>query len=144
MANFRAMTNQSGDANQQKDADTLIVGNGITTSSGGITISASTSVITLNGGRIVKRTATAANYTAVAGDYLIGVTSTAAARTITLPGASAAGTVYIVKDESGGAGTNNITVQGATGNIDGAATKVINTNYGSVSVFSDGTNYFTW
>ncbi len=44
----------------------------------------------------------------------------------------------------GGAATNNITVTPQTGTIDGAANVVINTNYGSVRTYSDGTNWFTY
>lgn len=89
-------------------------------------------------------TKTATNYTVLLTDFTIGVTSTAAARTITLPSAAIAGVGhrYIIKDESGGALINNITVASTSGNIDGSATFVINTNYGSITVYSDGTNWF--
>jgi len=69
------------------------------------------------------------------------VTSTAAARTITLPLANAvpAGWQTTVKDESGGALTNNITIARAGADtIDGATSNVINLNYGSRTVYSDG------
>ena len=75
---------------------------------------------------------------------IIGVTDTSVARTVTLQTATlTAGRVVIVKDESGLAGTNNITVatQGAE-TIDGAATVVISTNYGVVRLYSNGTNWF--
>lgn len=51
--------------------------------------------------------------------------------------------VYTIKDESGAAGTNNITVatEGAE-IIEGSATHVINVNYESKSYYSDGTNWF--
>lgn len=97
-------------------------------------------------GQKVKRTATAANYTAILDDYYIGVTSTAAARTINLPPVSLAGVgkIYVVKDESGGAAANNITIDGnASETIDGATTKVINSNYGSVWLISSDTAWFT-
>jgi hypothetical protein len=74
------------------------------------------------------------------------VTSTAAARTITLPTAvGSAGKVYIVKDESGGALVNNITLATTGGQtIDGAATIAIALNYGVARVYSDGANWFTF
>jgi hypothetical protein len=91
------------------------------------------------------RTATAVSYTAKDTDNIIGVTSTAAARTITLPTpVGRAGKVFIVKDESNAAGTNNITVVGAAGNIDAAANKVISANAGALRIYSDGANYFTF
>lgn len=100
--------------------------------------------------RLMKmgRSPQAGNYTILITDpAYIAITSTAAARTITLPAASAvpAGKTFIVKDESGGAGTNNITVQRAgSDTIDGATTKVVNTNYGSVRLYSDGVSkWFT-
>ena len=75
------------------------------------------------------------------------MTSTAAARTINLPAAATAGAgkVYIIKDESGAAGTNNITADAnASETIDGATTKVINSNYGVLRLICDGTNWFTF
>ena len=79
-----------------------------------------------------------------AGSTIIGVTDTAAARTITLSSFdNKEGNVIIVKDESGGAATNNITVdtEGAE-TIDGAASQVINANYGVLRLYSNGTNWF--
>lgn len=100
--------------------------------------------------RLMKmgRSAQAGNYTILITDpTYIGVTSTAAPRTITLPAASAvpAGKTFTVKDESGAAVTNNITVSRAgSDTIDGATTKVINTNYGGVTLYSDGVSkWFT-
>jgi len=86
---------------------------------------------------------TTATYTAKAGDRVIGV-NRAGTVTVTLPTAEVRpGRVYTVKDESGAAATNNITVdtEGAE-NIDGASTDVINVNYESKSYYSDGTNWF--
>ncbi len=51
----------------------------------------------------------------------------------------------LIKDESGGAATNNITIATTSSQtIDGASTKVINTNYGVARVFSNGSNWFTY
>ena len=86
---------------------------------------------------------TAASYTAKAGDRVIGV-NRAGAVTVTLPTAEVRkGRIYTVKDESGAAATNNITVatEGSE-TIDGSATDVINVNYESKSYYSDGTNWF--
>jgi len=86
---------------------------------------------------------TGATYTAKAGDRVIGV-NRAGAVTVTLPTAQLRkGRVYTVKDESGAAATNNITVatEGSE-NIDGSATDVIDVNYESKSYYSDGTNWF--
>lgn len=100
--------------------------------------------------RLMKmgRSPQAGNYTILPTDpRYIAVTSTAAPRTITLPAASGvpAGRTITVKDESGAAGTNNITVSRAGADtIDGATTKVISANYGSVTLYSDGVSkWFT-
>lgn len=98
----------------------------------------------VSGGQIHKRTAVSANYTVLTTDYIVAVTSTASARTITLPSTHTAGQVYIIKDESGGANTNNITISGNGKTIDGTSTKVINTAYGVFQIYSNGTNYFTF
>lgn len=92
----------------------------------------------------VQRTGTSASsYTALATDYYIGVTGTGANQTINLPtAASITGRVYIIKDEAGDAATNNITIDGsAAETIDGAATAVINANYGFRAILSDGANW---
>jgi hypothetical protein len=105
-------------------------------------------VTTLKGGQIVNRTPVSTNYTILASDYIVAYTSTSSAFAATLPTATAgnAGQEWVVKDESGGAATHNITVKTAGGTIDGVAGGtglVINTNYGVLRVYSNGTNYFT-
>lgn len=90
------------------------------------------------------RTATAVSISTT-NDDLIGVTDTSALRTITVSTADIVdGYQLVVNDESGLAGTNNITIatQGSE-LIDGAATATISTNYGSIWLYSDGTNLFT-
>lgn len=87
-------------------------------------------------------------YSALATDCYIGVTDTTAARVVTLPDAATvpANTVFIVKDESGGATTHNITVKATTSTLDGTAGATgvaISTNYGVQRWISDGTNYFS-
>ncbi len=93
----------------------------------------------------VYRTAQSGSYNSN-GDTIIGVTSTSSAYTVTLSAADAvAGRVIIIKDESGAAGTNHITVNTAGGKtIDGAASITISVNYGVLRVYSDGTNWFTF
>ncbi len=89
-----------------------------------------------------SRTATATNYSTVTGDYLVAVTSTAAARTITLATPSSGNSFLVVKDESGAAGTNNITMQAQSAKtIDGLASYAISTNEGASAFYYDGTNW---
>jgi hypothetical protein len=106
----------------------------ITNSAGGITIAAS------------SRTAVSAAYTALSTDYILGVTVSGV--TVTLPSAASvtAGKMFIVKDESGGAAVSNITITPAAGEtIDGAGgNATISTNYGTLKIYSDGTNWFTF
>ena len=90
----------------------------------------------------------AANYLVSTLDRIVGVSNTAAARTISLPNPASGGLVagqwWTIKDESILASVNNITINvvGAVALIDGAATAVINTNGGSLDIYFDGTNYF--
>lgn len=99
---------------------------------------------TANGVRYIMsptRTAISGNYTALSTDSSICVTSTASPITITLPTAASAGvgTTIDIKDESGSAGTNNITIQANGAElIDGANTQILNLNYGAVQVRSTG------
>ncbi len=67
---------------------------------------------------------------------------TTAARSLALP-AAAASVYLVVKDVSGDAQTNNITITtpGAE-TIDGAATFLVDWDFGAVTIYSDGTNYF--
>ena len=88
------------------------------------------------GSLIVPVITVSTDYTALPTDYFIGVDTTTTSITITLPLAPE-GTVYIVKDVAGNAATNPITVVN-TALIDGAASAIINTNYGSLTfIFSN-------
>jgi hypothetical protein len=60
---------------------------------------------------------------------------------LTLPKSPPIGTNFIIKDSSGNASSNNITVIASTGNtVQGSANTIINANFGSVKVIYDGTN----
>lgn len=95
----------------------------------------------------VKRVTSAVGYTALTTDYYIGITNTGSARTVDLPAAATAGEGFtiVVKDESGAANVNNITIDAATTElIDGAQTKVISSAYGSVTIICTGTAWFSY
>jgi len=72
------------------------------------------------------------------------IAATASGITLTLPVASTAGEgkQIIVKDKNGNAGTGDITVASGTAgdDIDGGPTFVLDQNFMSVSVISDGTS----
>lgn len=84
---------------------------------------------------------------AVAGDVVLTdkalhLVDTTAARSLTLPAASA-DMFLTIKDISGQAQTNPITlITPGAEFIDDAATFVIDANYNAVSIVSDGTDYF--
>ena len=97
--------------------------------------------ITTASGRIVKTTAPGAYpYTTLYTDYVIWV-DTSSARTINLIASPATGRTYRIKDIVGSAGSNNITITPAAGNIDGAASYAIGVNYGSVDVVYNGSSW---
>jgi hypothetical protein len=77
-----------------------------------------------------------------AGDAYVFINlDTTGSRTITLPLASAVaeGRFYIIKDATGTANTNPFTLAASGSDlIDGAASQVYGSNYGSVSVISNG------
>lgn len=104
----------------------------------------STTLFTAAAGQVVNRTATAVSANVAATDYIIAVTDTTAARTITLLASPTTNQKFIIKDESGAASINNIsiTVSGGSITIDGLTTQKIYTNYGSLTVYFNGTAYF--
>lgn len=85
--------------------------------------------------QINSRTEVTGAYTIADSDHYLAVQG---GYTVTLSGALA-GRRVIVKDEAGTAGVSTITV---VGTIDGAVNKTITTNYGSLHLVSDGTNWF--
>lgn len=84
-------------------------------------------------------------------DYYIGISSIAAPFTLTLNDSSSGlgnipnqNQTFIIKDQSGNAGVNNVTIttNSGTATIDGSTTLVLNAGYQSVTLIFDGTNYF--
>ncbi len=82
-----------------------------------------------------SRTDVTANYTLADGDSYLAVMG---GFTVALSGPETIRKI-IIKDEAGSASTSPITVQGT---IDGATNYTINTNYGSLRLISDGSNWF--
>jgi hypothetical protein len=90
-------------------------------------------------------TVAASTYSVVGDDrtILVGHTPTAPV-TVTIPSAQRFnGRELVIKDSGGNAGNNNITIAtGGAETIDGATNHIINVNYASVTLVTDGTNWF--
>jgi hypothetical protein len=118
---------------------TLTAGAGvsITNGPGSITIAATGTTI-LN-----YTSVTTSPYVVAATDDYMSVNTSSIAITVQLPNAPTTGRVYTIKDKSGLAATNNITITtvGGTITIDGSTSFVMNTSYQSINVLFDGTNY---
>jgi hypothetical protein len=85
----------------------------------------------------------ASPYTVLAADQFLAVNVSGGAVTIKLPNAPTTGRVIYVKDSTGAAATSNISVTtvGGTVTIDGQTTYTMATNYQSLSLIFDGSNY---
>ena len=79
-------------------------------------------------------------------DYLLVQTSGGVVRVV-LPLAAdmGSGRRFMIKDSTGNATTNNITIAvSGTDTIDGASSFTVDVNFASVSVLSDGSNWFVF
>lgn len=82
-----------------------------------------------------------ASYTVQEIDGLVLIDTTAGNVTVTLPDVKYKGNRYTVKRVT--AGANTLTIQGASGNVDGAGSTTIATQYQAKTFVSDGTNWWT-
>lgn len=123
----------------------------ITTLNLAVTDLATVADLTTTRGRFISQSGFAmdANTQGMGRRQLYRCTNTAAPRILTIRTADiATGSpqpwVFTVKDESGGANANNITIvtQGAE-TIDGAASVAITEDYGSIKLYSNGANLFS-
>ncbi len=126
-------------ASDQLGTATITAGTGITVTPGANTItisSAGTTVLTYTN---VNTTP----YVVLSTDEWLGVDCSGAPITIQLPNAPSTGRMFVIKDRTGSANTNNITVTTVGGAvlIDGATTYVMNTQYSAIEVLFDGTTY---
>lgn len=99
--------------------------------------------VRMNAGQVVHTTTPGSYpYTALSTDYVI-LASSSSAHTIKLPNAPTTGCVYIIKDVTGNAATDNITVTtvGGVVDIDGATTYVMNNNYQANGFVFNGTQW---
>lgn len=89
-----------------------------------------------SGGR--NAVAKSANYTAAAGDFVVGDASSAAF-TVTLPSPSNGAQVSVKKVDSS---VNGILIAPPSGQIDGSSTVVVNNQWQSQDFLSDGTKWY--
>lgn len=128
-----------GSTNAAMVLNTITAGSGITVTNGAGTITISSSGADLLAYTNVNTTP----YVVLTGDEFLGVDCSGAAITIQLPDAPSTGRVYIIKDRTGSANTNAITVTtvGGAVNIDGATSYTMNTQYASIQLLFDGSTY---
>ena len=125
------------------------LGSATITAGTNITITPSANTITIDatgGGSSNSYTYTNVNttpYVVLVTDVYLSVDSSGGAITVQLPNAATSGQFFVVKDRTGSAGSNNITVTtvGGAVNIDGATSFVMNTAYESINAIGNGTAY---
>jgi hypothetical protein len=125
-----------------------VVGSGVSTA-GNIYSTGSGSTLTINSTKAQFMTNytnvlfAASPYTALATDYYISCTSSGGAITIKLPNAPTTNRLFIIKDLSGNASADNISVTtvGGSVTIDGQTTYKIAANYGAINLIFNGSNY---
>jgi len=96
---------------------------------------------------IVTKANSDSPYSCSATDHFINVNTSGGAFTLNLEAAATAGAgrVLVVKDMSGNAGSNNITIDpDGSEYIEGASTKVISTNSAALRIICDGTYWWTY
>lgn len=105
----------------------------------------SSNVLNVSGGVVHRRTTAATSFTASADNYIIAVTSVPTS--ILLDATSFSdGQVLLIKDESGNASsTNSVTLDAsASQTIDGQSNILIESPFGALHLYSNGTNWFIY
>jgi len=92
---------------------------------------------------ILNRVSISSSYQLNYSHYFVGVNTLAATSSITLSLPNASGSIsgrsYVIKDETGGAETNNIILNAISGNtIDGETSIIIESPYASLNIYTDG------
>jgi len=115
------------------------VGSGVTATTSGNDVT-----VTIAGGISYSRRAVTSTITASVNDRILGVSGSSALE-IRLPSAGdyESGQYFTIKDESGGADVNNITVLTTGGEtIDGSTSVILESPHAAVNIYSDGTSKF--
>lgn len=116
------------------------------TGGSGIVVTPGANTITISSSGITPANYTNVNtspYVVLVTDEYLSVDSSGGPITIQLPNAATLSQVFIIKDRTGSAATNNITVTTVGGlvNIDGATSFVMNTAYQAINVIGNGSTY---
>ena len=101
----------------------------------------------LSGGLVHKRTAVTGDYSVALTDYYLGVDTSSNTVELTIPQGSDAteGQTFVIKDEGGVTYENAITiVRSGDDTIDGESSITITSPYASLSIYTDGTNWFIY
>ena len=124
-----------GDSSNPPVAATLTAGANISiaSTSGSVTISASTEVVAVDYTNV-----NTSPYTILITDYYLSVDCSGGAITLNFPNLPSANQIWIVKDRTGSAATNNITITtlGGTLTFDGSTSYVIENNYQAINVLA--------
>ena len=97
-------------------------------------------VINGNPSPVHVTTVTTTSYTALATDYFLNVDTSLHATSINLP-VGVLGTVYIIKDGTGNASVNPITINGSGGQVIDGSVATINAPFGSISLIFNGSQW---
>ena len=99
----------------------------------------------LSGGLVHRHATVATSYTASATDYILGVSAVPTEIEVNAT-AFEEGQVLVIKDESGAASDSSTILLSASvaQTIDGSTTVTIESPYGSVLLYSNGTNWFIY
>ncbi len=124
------------------------LGTAIITGGTGITVTTGSNSIVISGsGTIVLSyknvTTFSSPYVVLISDDYISVDCSAGPVTIQLPNAATLGKTFVIKDRTGSAAINNITVTtvGGVVNIDGASTFIMNSAFQAISIIGNNTSY---
>lgn len=115
----------------------VLGGQGISTSGSGNTITVSSTF------EYVQIDNTDSPYTATATDYFISCDSAAGSIIVELPDSPGDFRLFIIKDRTGSASAQNITIKALGGlvTIDGSTTYALTSNFGSINLLFNGTSY---
>lgn len=118
----------------------VIGGMGITTSGSGHTLTVTSTGVFY---QYVNVTFADSPYTVLITDTYVSVDSSGGPVTLLFPNSALLGEPYVVKDRTGSAAANNITVTtvGGAVDFDGSATFVMDNDYQSVSIIGNGSTY---